>query len=158
MTPSSNKHAVIKMGRYHFYDKSPNDYCFMDEDHDLNTDWWVQLWLVQFLVQSGGVSYRNLLTPLWWMMIPFLTSTHQDHKGGVTFSIFLLPNVMTKYPPPTQIWLHTPPTSIQNLIVQFALFDYGERLLCHNSTWHVWSHEVHPHVELFILHFTFCFA
>ena len=36
--PSSNKHAVINMGRYHFYDKSPNEYCLMDEDLSLTTD------------------------------------------------------------------------------------------------------------------------
>jgi hypothetical protein len=28
VTPSSNKHLVIKMGRYHFYDESPNEYSF----------------------------------------------------------------------------------------------------------------------------------
>jgi hypothetical protein len=32
ITPLSNKHVVIKMGRYHFYDKSPNEYFFTDED------------------------------------------------------------------------------------------------------------------------------
>jgi hypothetical protein len=38
MMPSSKKHAAIKMGRYHFYDESPNDYSFMDEDLGLTTD------------------------------------------------------------------------------------------------------------------------
>jgi hypothetical protein len=32
MKSPSNKHVVINMGRYHFYDYSPNEYCFMDED------------------------------------------------------------------------------------------------------------------------------
>jgi hypothetical protein len=38
----------------------------------------------------------------------------------------------------------------QNLIVQFTPFDYGEKLMHHTSTRHVWSHEVQPHVELFV--------
>jgi hypothetical protein len=38
MMPSSKKHAVINMGRYHSYDESPNDYSFMDEDLGLTTD------------------------------------------------------------------------------------------------------------------------
>jgi hypothetical protein len=37
-TPSSNKHVVINMGRYHFYDESPNEYSFTDEDLGLTTD------------------------------------------------------------------------------------------------------------------------
>jgi hypothetical protein len=37
-TSSSNKHAVIIMGRYHFYDESPNEYSFMDEGLGLTTD------------------------------------------------------------------------------------------------------------------------
>jgi hypothetical protein len=31
-------HSVTDMGRYHFYDKSPNEYSFMDEDLGLTTD------------------------------------------------------------------------------------------------------------------------
>ena len=38
LTPSSNKHVVINMGRYHFYDESPNEYSFTDEDLGLTTD------------------------------------------------------------------------------------------------------------------------
>jgi hypothetical protein len=38
VVPSSNKHAVVNMGRYHFYDESPNEYSFMDEDFGLTTD------------------------------------------------------------------------------------------------------------------------
>jgi hypothetical protein len=36
--PSSSMHSVINMGRYHFYDESPNEYSFMDEDLGLTTD------------------------------------------------------------------------------------------------------------------------
>ncbi len=35
---------------------------------------------------------------------------------------------------------------------------YGKRLIHHISTWHIWSHEAHPHVELIVVHFTFCFV
>jgi hypothetical protein len=35
---SSSKHSAINMGRYHFFDESPNDYNFMDEDLGLTTD------------------------------------------------------------------------------------------------------------------------
>jgi hypothetical protein len=38
MMPSSKKHSAINMGRYHFYDESPNDCSFMDEDLGLTTD------------------------------------------------------------------------------------------------------------------------
>jgi hypothetical protein len=31
-------------------------------------------------------------------------------------------------------------------------------LIHHTGTWHVGSHEAHPHVELFVLHFTLCFV
>jgi hypothetical protein len=66
---------------------------------------------------------------------------------------------MMKCPSPTLIWLLMQPTWKQSSIVQFTLFDYGERLIHHiGSTWHVWSHEAHPHVELFVLHFTLCFV
>jgi hypothetical protein len=45
------------------------------------------------------------------MMIPFLTCSHQHQKGGVTFDVILLPNVMKKCSAlPTQIWLHMQPT------------------------------------------------
>jgi hypothetical protein len=36
--PSSNKHPVINMGTYHFYDESPNEYSIMDEDLGLTID------------------------------------------------------------------------------------------------------------------------
>ncbi len=91
---------AINMGRYHFYNKSLNDYCFQDEDLGLSTD------------ESE----------------------------------------------PSQIWLHMQLTWKQNSIVWFTQFDYGERLIHHISTQHVWSHKVHPHVELFVLHFTLCFV
>jgi hypothetical protein len=87
-----------------------------------------------------------------WCMIPFLTCSCQHHKGGVTFSVILLPNMMTKCPLPTQIWLHTQPTWKQNLTVQFTPFDYGEKLIRHIGTRHVRSHEVQPHVELFFVY------
>jgi hypothetical protein len=54
--------------------------------------------------------------------------------------------------------LHMQLTWKQNSIVWFTQFDYGERLIHHISTQHVWSHKVHPHVELFVLHFTLCFV
>jgi hypothetical protein len=59
---------------------------------------------------------------------------------------------------PTQIWLHIQLAWKQNLIVWFTLFDYGERLIHHISTQHFWSHQVHPHVKLFVLHFMLCFV
>jgi hypothetical protein len=37
-TPSSSKHSVINMGRYHFYNESPHEYSFTDEDLGLSTD------------------------------------------------------------------------------------------------------------------------
>jgi hypothetical protein len=37
-TPSRTEHSVINMGRYHFYDESPNEYSFTDEDLGLSTD------------------------------------------------------------------------------------------------------------------------
>jgi hypothetical protein len=30
--PSSSKHSAISMGRYHFYEESPNEYSFTNED------------------------------------------------------------------------------------------------------------------------------
>ena len=36
--PSNNKYLVINMGRYQFYDKSPNEYCFTDGDLGLTID------------------------------------------------------------------------------------------------------------------------
>ena len=36
--PSSSKHLAINMGRYHFYNESPNEYSFTDEDLGLTTD------------------------------------------------------------------------------------------------------------------------
>jgi hypothetical protein len=36
--PSSSNRLVTNMGRYHFYEKSPNEYSFMDEDLGLTTD------------------------------------------------------------------------------------------------------------------------
>jgi hypothetical protein len=46
-----------------------------------------------------------------------------------------------------------------------AEFDYmihtiwlWERLIHCISSWHIWLHEVYPHVELFVLHFTLCFV
>jgi hypothetical protein len=36
--PSSSKHSVINMGRYHFYNESPNEYSFIDEDLGLSSD------------------------------------------------------------------------------------------------------------------------
>jgi hypothetical protein len=35
--PSSSNHLVINIGRYHFYDESPNEYSFMDENLGLTT-------------------------------------------------------------------------------------------------------------------------
>jgi hypothetical protein len=120
---------------------------------------------------KGGVTFFVILLPnvmtkcpsptdleAEWMMIPFLTCSHQHHKGVVTFYVILLPNVMTKCLSLSQIWLHMQPTWEQNLIVQFEPFDYGEKLIHDIGTWNVWSHEVEPHVELFVLHFTFCFV
>jgi hypothetical protein len=46
----------------------------------------------------------------------------------------------------------------ESLIIQFALFNYGERLIHHIISEHVQSHEVHSDVELFVLHFTLCFV
>jgi hypothetical protein len=34
----SHKHSAINMGRYHFYNESPNEYSFMNEDLGLPTD------------------------------------------------------------------------------------------------------------------------
>jgi hypothetical protein len=36
---SSNKHAIINMGRY-FYNEPAKEYCFMVEDLGLTTDPW----------------------------------------------------------------------------------------------------------------------
>jgi hypothetical protein len=36
--PSGSNHLVINMGRYHFYNESPNKYRFTDEDLGLTTD------------------------------------------------------------------------------------------------------------------------
>ena len=38
VAPSSNKHLLIKMGRYHFYNESPKEYRFRDKDLGLTTD------------------------------------------------------------------------------------------------------------------------
>jgi hypothetical protein len=146
------------MGRYSFYNESPNEYCFMEMK--------ILVWALMCLSLISTIStmtrrsYRDLLTPLWQMVISSLTSSHQHHKdGAVTSSVVLLPYVMMKCPSPTLIWLLMQPTWKQSSIVQFTLFDYGERLIHHiGSTWHVWSHEAHPHVELFVLHFTLCFV
>jgi hypothetical protein len=35
--PSNSNHLVVNMGRYHFYDESPNVYSFTDEDLGLST-------------------------------------------------------------------------------------------------------------------------
>jgi hypothetical protein len=61
--PSSNNHAVINMGRYHFYDESPNDYCFTDEDLGLTTDE-SDFDQYDFYYNLEELGYRNLLTPL----------------------------------------------------------------------------------------------
>jgi hypothetical protein len=37
-TPSSSKHSAINMGRYLFYDESPNEYSFTNEDLWLSND------------------------------------------------------------------------------------------------------------------------
>jgi hypothetical protein len=37
-TPSSSKPLVINMWRYHFYEESPNEYSFTNEDLGLSTD------------------------------------------------------------------------------------------------------------------------
>ncbi len=76
-------------------------------------------------------SHRNLLTPLWWTVISSLISSCQHHKGGVTSSIVLLPYMMMTYPLPTLIWLCMQLIWKQSLIIQFTLFDHGERLVIH---------------------------
>ncbi len=132
----STKHEVINMGRYSFYNESPNEYCFMEMK--------ILVWALMCLSLISTIStmtrrsYRDLLTPLWQMVISSLTSSHQHHKdGAVTSSVVLLPYVMMKCPSPTLIWLLMQPTWKQSSIVQFTLFDYGERLIHHiGSTWH----------------------
>jgi hypothetical protein len=36
--PSSSKHLAINIGRYSFYDESPNEYSFTNEDLGLSTN------------------------------------------------------------------------------------------------------------------------
>jgi hypothetical protein len=35
---ATSSHSLINMGRYHFYNESPNEYSFTDEDLGLTTD------------------------------------------------------------------------------------------------------------------------
>jgi hypothetical protein len=37
-TPSNSNHRVVNMGRYHFYNESPNVYSFTDKDLGLSTN------------------------------------------------------------------------------------------------------------------------
>jgi hypothetical protein len=65
--------------------------------------------------------------------------------------------MMMKCPSRTLIWLCMQPTWKQNLIVWSTLFDYGERLIHHTGTWHVWSHEAHPRgIICFTFYTLFC--
>jgi hypothetical protein len=93
---------AINMGRYHFYNEFPNDYCFQDEDSGLSTD---ESYFDQYNFYYDWEELQKPADPSMMdeTMISFVTSSsHQHHKGGVTFSIILLPNVMMKCPLPTQ--------------------------------------------------------
>jgi hypothetical protein len=97
--------------------------------------------LISMISTTPWRSYNNLLTLRWWKMIPFLACSCQHHKGGVPFYVMLLPNVMKKCSPPTQIWIHTQLTEKQSLIVQFAPL-WGEMDMPHwylTSLSHAWS-------------------
>jgi hypothetical protein len=93
------------------------------------------------------------------MMTSFLICSHQHHKSGATSDEMLLSNVIKNCPLPTQIWLHMQLTRKQSLIVQFATYNFGEKLICHIGTRQAQSHEVQSCVALFVFHyiyFLFC--
>jgi hypothetical protein len=87
------------MGRYHFYDESPNKYSFTDEDLGLTTD------ESNFDHYDFYYNLEELQEPpkMDNDIIPTVACSCQHHKSGATSYKTLLSNVIKKCPPPTQI-------------------------------------------------------
>jgi hypothetical protein len=83
------------MGRYHFNDKSPNEYSFTDENLGLSTN------VPDFDQDNFYYNLEDLQDPLRQTMTPFLTCSCQQYKSGATTYDTLLSNVMKKCLPPT---------------------------------------------------------
>jgi hypothetical protein len=112
------------MGRYHFYDYSPNEYCFMDEDLG-----WSEHWQSNFDQYDFCYEQEELQKALDPSMM---------HKGGVTSSVVLMPNVMMKCPLPTRSdCIHNQLGSRAQLYNSHISFSYGDRLIHHIGIQHV---------------------
>jgi hypothetical protein len=92
-------HNVINMGRYNFYNESPNDFDFTDEDPcdftderpDLNAEFSK---IDHFDFYYDLKELQKHAAPLCRTMVSFLISSHHHHKGGVTSSVILSSYVM----------------------------------------------------------------
>jgi hypothetical protein len=71
---SSSKHLAINMGRYHFYDKSTNEYSFTDDNLGLSIN------KSDFDQYDFYYNLEELQAPPKWMMTPFLICSCPHHK------------------------------------------------------------------------------
>jgi hypothetical protein len=96
---ASSKHFVINMEKYHFYDQSPNEYSFTDDDLGLTTD------ESNFDQYSFYYNLEELQKPLCLrqLMTPFLKCSCQHCKSETTSYETHLSNAMKKCPLSTQI-------------------------------------------------------